>query len=193
MAIYAVQGLCAAGCLFTTYALCRKGLNLSFFSNPQEDLPAGIKDIVDSQVKRMGLEKEVMIIPDPNTYRCSAYGNTWFGKVSMKVGSKVKGDTVGFNEFKTAHQIAHVKANDFLIVPGATLAASLFTTFVLTVNCNLFTRYLGGLAVALITGAVVRRRAERRADHEAMKQCSKEVNQAYLNRLLEKKKGRLQP
>ena len=54
----------------------------------------------------------------------------------------------------------------------------------MTVNRDLFTRYLGGLGVGLITQMVLNKRAERRVDKEAMRHCSKEVNQAYLDRML---------
>ena len=47
------------------------------------------------------------------------------------------------------HQLAHIKANNNLIIFVAVLATALFTTFVLAVNRDLFTRYLGGLGAGL--------------------------------------------
>lgn len=199
MAIYAVQALYAAGCLTMARFLCRKGLNLPFFSNPGRVLTGEIKDFADTQAKSMGLNKEVVVIEGKDRYL--ARGNNWFsGKVSITVPTNSSSlentencdeeadcRTDPFCEFKITHYIAHVKANDFLITPAAVLAASLFTTFVLTVNCGLFTRYLGGLGVALITFGVSSRKAEKEADLKAMRYCSNEVNKAYLDWLLEKK------
>ena len=194
MAIYAVQGLYAAGCLYMTYDLCRNGLN-PFFTNPEGVTTGKIKEFVDSQARKMDLGKEIVVIPDLNKESrlyYSSYGNTWLpGKVAIKVGYGVtENSEVRFSEFQTTHYIAHLKANDWLILPLATLAASLFTTYVLTVNRDLFTRYLGGLVIGLMTSAVLLRRAERRADQEAMEQCSIEVNKAHLDmRENQKKKG----
>jgi hypothetical protein len=188
MAIYAVQGLYAAGCIYLTYDLCRGGLNLPFLSNAKEALTKGeIKEFVDSQAKRMGLEKEVVVVQgDKNS---SIRGNKWLpGKIRMEVVKYAESDFIDINRFTFTHEIAHIKNNDWLIIPGVSLAASLFTTFVLTVNRDLFTRYLGGLGVGLITAVFLRRRAERRADQEAMRHCSKEVNQDVLNAILNRKK-----
>jgi len=184
MAIYAVQGLYAAGCLTMTYNLCR-GLNLSF-ANSEGVAPEEIKNFVEGQAKEMGLKKEIMVIPelkqDTRLY-CASYGNTWLpGKVAIEIGYRVTAyDKVIFNKFQVTHHIAHIKANDLLIVPIGVLAASLFTTFVLTVNRDLFTRYLGGLGVGLITAVFLRRRAERSADQEAMEHCTNEVNKDHLD------------
>ncbi len=191
MAIYAVQGLFSAGCLYTTYNLLEQGLNLPFFTKSEGVLNETIKEFVDSQAIKMGLTKEVVVISIPTEaldWKYVSYGNTWLpGKVAIKVDFKVTEDNkVNFSRFGIAHQIVHIKANDHLIIPVVTLAAAL-TTFVLAVNRDLLTRYLGGLGAALMTFAVLMRRAERNADQEAMKQCSKEVNQAWLNGLLERR------
>lgn len=198
MAIYAVQGLYAAGC-FTMSRFLIGALNLPLFSNPGRVLTGEIKNFADTQAINMGLKKEVVVIGGKDRYL--ARGNTWFsGKVSItvpvissflenteKVDEELDRGTDPYCEFKITHYLAHIKANDFLIIPGAVLAASLFTTFVLTVNCGLFTRYLGGLGVALITFGVSFRKAEKEADLIAMRYCSNEANKAYLDRLIERK------
>ena len=202
MAIYAAQGLYAAGCLYTTYFLCRQGLNLSLFSNPARVLTGEIKEFADTQAKKMGLEKEVVLIEGTGCYR--AYGNTWCGKINIGVplentdneapnNEEVNCSFEWYDQYLITYVLAKIKANVHLIVPGATLAASLFTTFVLTVNYDLFTRYLGGLGVALITCRFSSRRAEKNADLEAMKHCSKEVNQAFLESLQKEKDGGYNP
>lgn len=191
MAIYAVQGLCAAGCLFTTYRLLEHGLNLPFFSKPEGVFNETIKKFVDSQAKKMGLEKEVVVVStlkQGSEWDYSSYGNTWLpGKVTIEVNYELEDYEITLDKFEIARQIAHIKANDHLIIPVAILAASLFTTFVLTVNRDLFTRYVGGLGTALMTYVILMRRAERRADLEAIKHCSKKVNQKCLDTLLEVK------
>ena len=144
-----------------------------------------IKSFVKSQSKKMGVEKEIIVIQG-QTNGFWAYGNTWFsGKVGIELPKK-------FGEawkFAITHQIVHIIANDYLITFGAVLATALFTTFVLAVNRDLFTGYLGGMGAGLITGVVLRRRAEKKADQEAMGYCERDINQAYLNRLLEDKKN----
>jgi hypothetical protein len=199
MAIYAVQAIYAAGCFTTAHFLFREGLNLPFFSNPGRVLTGEVKNFADAQAEKMGLKKEVVVIEGKDGYL--ARGNTLFsGKVSITVPTtspslentencdeELDCSTDYLSEFKITHYIAHVKANDYLIIHGAVLAASLFTTFVLTVNCGLFTRYLGGLGVALITFGVLFRKAEKEADLTAMRYCSNDTNKAYLGWLQEKK------
>jgi hypothetical protein len=272
MAIYAVQGLYAVGCLAAAYPLYRWGLNPSFLSDPaialtddkikffyrsqanmtltQSEINAfiesvdkqkvtedekndfinsqakigahtedEIKNIVNSlvngtlpkktyydfaksqikgaltgsevksfirdQAQKMDIEKEIVVIQG----KCEphSYGNTWF---SGKAGIELPGlYEEPFWKFNITRKLAHIKASDTLIIFGAVLIAALFTTFVLAVNRDLFTRYLGGLGVGLITKVVVSRWAEKRADLTAMQNCSEDVNRAYLNRLLETKQN----
>jgi hypothetical protein len=154
------------------------------FVNSQADgalTGSKIKRFVSKQAKKMGIEKEIGLIQ--GKCKCAhAYGNTWF---SGKAGIELPGIyEEPIWKFKITRKLAQIKANDNLIIFGAVLAAALFTTFVLAVNRDLFTRYLGGLGVGLITKVVVSRRAEKRADLTAMQNCSEEVNQACLDRLL---------
>ena len=86
MAIYAVQGVCAAGCLYTTYYLLESGLNLPFFPKPKGVFNAAIKEIVDSIAKKMELKKEVNVISvlKQRTGNYESYGNAWLpGKVDI--------------------------------------------------------------------------------------------------------------
>ena len=185
MAIYAVQGLYAAGCLALAYPLYRDVLNPSFLANHKDVLTRGddIKGLVDSQAQKMELKKEIVVIQgEKNGYR--SYGNTWFGMVGIYVAQSEQN-----REFHITHQLAHIKANDNLTVFGGALAAVLFTTLVLAVNRDLFTGYLGGMGAGLITGVVLRRRAEKRADLTAMQNCSDHVNRSFLNRLQKDKEN----
>ena len=272
MAIYAVQGLYAAGCLAAAYPLYRYGLNPSFLSDseialtddkkfvrPRADgeltrrelvtfiesmhkqkvtedekndfinsqakvgvhtedeirnivnsLVDGtltqekledffesqingtltgfkIKEFVRDQARKMGIKKDIGLIQ--GKCKCyHSYGNTWFsGKPAIQLPG-IYEEPIW--KFKITRELARIKANDNLIIWGAVLTAALFTTFVLAVNRDLFSRYLGGLGVGLITKVVVSRWAEKRADLTAMQNCSEDVNRAYLDRLLEtKQKG----
>lgn len=188
MAIYAYHGFYAAGCLVMAYPLYRWGLNPSFLTDHKDTLNRGaIRDYVDYLAGEMRLKKEIVVIQGQDKgYR--SYGNTWFpGKVGIEVGKDVNEKN---REFNIAHQLAHLKANDDLIIFGCALIATLFTTFVLAVNRDLFTRYSGGLGVGLIAMVVLHKRAERRADMTAMQFCSRAVNQTWLDKLLrEKERG----
>jgi hypothetical protein len=141
-----------------------------------------IKRFVSKQAKKMGIEKEIVVIQ--RDYYSSS-GNTWFSGMACVELSGKPGETSW--KFSITHQIAHIKANDHLIMFGAVLATAIFTTFVLAVNRDLFTRYLGGIVAGFTTGVYLARRSERRADVAAMQSCSKKVNQAYLDRLLKEK------
>ncbi len=188
MAIYAVHGLYAAGCLAMAYPLYRDVLNPSFLAKDKRILIGGIiNGFVNARAKKMGLEKEVVIILG----KCECYhsfGNTLFyGKVGIQVP---KDDQENIKKFKITRELAHIKTNGYLTVFGGALAAALFTTLVLTVNRDLFTGYLGGLGAGLVTKVVLSRRAVKMADLTAMQHCSKDVNQAYLDKLLKiKQKG----
>jgi hypothetical protein len=144
-----------------------------------------VKSFIREQAKNMGIKKEIIVIQG----KCEShsYGNTWF---SGKAGIELPGlYEEPFWKFNITRKLAHIKASDRLIIFGAVLIAALFTTFVLAVNRELFTRYLGGLGAGLITKVVVSRWAEKRADLTAMQNCSEDVNRAYLNRLLETKQN----
>jgi hypothetical protein len=185
---YAVHGLYAAGCLAMAYPLYRFGLNPSFLAKDKRILIEGIiKDFVNAQAKKMGLEKEVIIILG----KCQCYhsfGNTWFnGKVGIQVANS---DKENIKEFKITRELAHINVNEKLTIFGGVLAAALFTTLVLAVNRDIFTGYLGGLGAGLITKVVLSRWVEKKAELTAMQYCSKVVNQAYLDKLLKiKQKG----
>jgi hypothetical protein len=189
MAIYAVQGLYAAGCLAMAYTLYRCDLNPSFLANHKRALTSDdIKGFVNSQAKKMDLEKEIVVIQGKCKCCSHSYGNNWFsGMVGIKLPGKPGEATWKFN---ITRKLAQIKANDNLIILGGVLAAALFTTFVLAVNRDLFTRYLGGLGAGLITKVALSRRAEKRAYLTAMQNCSEDVNRAYLAKLQEtKQKG----
>ena len=186
MAIYALHGLYAAGCLAMACPLHRFGLNPSFLANHKGAFTKGdIKGFVVMQAKKMELKKEVVVIPgDCECYH--SFGNTWFsGMVGIKLAKSYEEN---ITVFKITRELAHIKANDNLTFFGGVLAAALFTTVVLAVNRDLFTGYLGGLGAGIITSAVLARRAKRMADLTAMKYCSQDVNQAYLDRLKDAKK-----
>ncbi len=189
MAIYAYHGFYAAGCLVMAYPLYRWWLNPSFLSDHKDTLTGGaIKEFVDHQAEGMGLIKKEIVVFQGQDRGYRSYGNTWFsGKVGIEVGKDVNEK---IREFNIAHQLAHLKANDDLIIFGGALAATLFTTFILAVNRDLFTRYLGGLGVGLIVMLFSAKPIERRADMTAMQFCSRAVNQACLDKLLrEKERG----
>jgi hypothetical protein len=185
MAVYAVHGLYAAGCVAVAYHLYRFDLNPSFLANHKRALIGGdIKDFVDSQAQKMGLEKKEIVVIQGKCKCAHSYGNTWFGKVGIEVP---KNGIKEIWKFQITRELAYIKANDNPTIFGGVLAAALFTTLVLAVNRDLFIGYLGGLGAGLIAKVVLSRRAEKRADLSAMQNCSKEVNQACLAKLLEKK------
>jgi hypothetical protein len=139
-----------------------------------------LRDFVESQAKKMGIEKEISIVH--GKYR--PYSNSVFSNIVIRIPVE---ENEKILEFKITRLIAQAQSNDEILTKILTLAASFFTSFVLC-EPDTVKGYLFGLGVAILAYAVLNRRAQKNADLTAMRFCSKSVNRAVLERLLEQKR-----